>query len=200
MLAHQNLDQRIRHWNHRRIDKMRAWKLRLAMVLFGGFSKFTGNQAHKILILRLDGKVGDSVTSTGFLRSIKQNYPNHHLIVATNQAANAVYSSLDFVDQVLISKKGLIPTLRLFSQLRNSEYHFIVNTSHILTPQVIFLCSFLRAFKKIGFGKQKGVFSDHVEIDFQRDHVTDRYRNEIREWRPLSIYLYNFSVKCFHKL
>lgn len=178
------LDQKIRHWNHRRIDKMRAWKLWLARNLFGQFSQFIGDTEsnQNILVLRLDGKVGDSVTATGFLRAIKQHSPQSRIIVATNQAASSVYAGLDFVDQVLISKKGIVSTCKLFKQLKSSDYKYIINTSHILTPQVVFLCSFLKAFRKIGLGNSshniatQKPFSDVVAIDFKKDHITDRYK------------------------
>ncbi|AGH95672.1 glycosyltransferase family 9 protein [Pseudobdellovibrio exovorus] len=174
------LNQRIRHWNHKRIDKMRAWKLQMARFVFGPFSRFlTEDKADKkILVLRLDGKVGDSVTATGFLRAIKNSYPDYQLIVATNKGAAEIYQSLSFIDQVLIGQKGIGSTLALFAQLKRNSYAYIVNTSHILTPQVIFLNSFLKAFRKISFEnlKMKGIFSDCLSIDFHAEHITDRYQ------------------------
>ncbi|MBC7419414.1 MAG: glycosyltransferase family 9 protein [Bdellovibrio sp.] len=167
----------LRHLNHRRIDLGRTLKLSLMQSFFAPFSKFaTTDTQNLILVLRLDDKLGDSVSSTGFLRSLKQAYPNRKLVVVCGLATEDLFRSFNFIDEVKVSKKGLFSTIKLFKQLKKNSYKLIINTSHILNPRVIFLSSLLSAEKKIGFGDAAGgVFSEFIRIDFRNDHVTDRY-------------------------
>jgi hypothetical protein len=56
--------------NHKRIDRMRALVLSLFKVILD--QKYVErNLAHadRIVIFRLDDKIGDSITSTGFLKA-----------------------------------------------------------------------------------------------------------------------------------
>jgi ADP-heptose:LPS heptosyltransferase len=174
-----NLDQRIRHLNHRRIDYFRALKLRLSILLFAPFAKFADQNAKKILVLRMDDKVGDSITATGFLRELKLAYPENALVVVAGSGSADIYRSLGFIDEVVVAKKGIIASYKLYKKLKN-DYLYLINTSHILNPRVIFLTCLLPAFKKIGFGNSATqIFTDTVMIDFKRDHVTDRYRKAL---------------------
>lgn len=172
----------IRLLNHKRIDWMRYAKLHLATKLFGSFSKFIKqDQAEDILILRMDDKLGDGITATGFIREIKSAFPERNLIVVSGAATADIYLKLGYVDEVLVSKKGIMQTLDLFFKLKKRSYLYIVNTSHILNPRIVFLVSFLKAFKKISFGSYKSIFfSDHVKIDFLQEHVTERYRKALK--------------------
>ena len=158
---------------------MRQLKLRLAIQFFTPFSDAAeeSSSAQDILVLRLDGKLGDGVTATGFLRELKRKYSNSNLIVVTGPGTESIYQSLDFVNSVIVARKGLVSTLKLYLKLRRRQFRFIINTSHILNPSVVFLVSFLCAQKKIGFGvKTHRVFTDGISIDFQRDHITNRYK------------------------
>lgn len=176
-----SFDQSFRRLNHQRIDLFRKLKLRLSVFLFGPFSKFCENSAqHNILVLRMDDKVGDSVAATGFLRELKKAHPQSQLIVVSGAVSAELYRNLEFVDSVIKIKKGIFSTLGVFNLLRGQKYQFIINTSHILNPRVIFLTSFLAASKKISFANQScRVFSDFVEIDFKNDHITDRYKKTL---------------------
>jgi ADP-heptose:LPS heptosyltransferase len=168
--------------NHRRIDYLRKIKLSFANTLFSKFSKSSDlNESNAILVLRLDGKLGDSVTATGFLRELKKNNINSKLIVATSESTENLYKSLDFIDEVFVSKKGVLNTMSLFLKLKTYNYKFIINTSHILNPRVLFLASFLKAFKKVGLGHEKNkIFNHSVAIDFVTEHVTERYRHILK--------------------
>ncbi len=166
-----------RQLNHRRIDAGRAFKLNLVQWLFERFSKLaTRSESAGILVLRLDDKLGDSVTATGFLKALKQENPTSKLSVVCGPSTASLYRNLQFIDEVFISKKGLLATFQLKRKLQKQPYKFIINTSHILNPRVVFLVSTLPAYRKVGFENfQSSIFSDHVKLDFQKDHVTDRY-------------------------
>lgn len=170
--------QKIRHWNHRRIDRMRAWKLTFMRILMSPWQGHLteDDPAGAILVLRLDGKLGDGVTATGFLRVLKETHPQSRLIVATGPGTESLYQSLSFVDETYIAQKGVLKTIQLYFKLRRNAYRYIINTSHILNPRVLFLTALLPAAKKITFANaHESLFTHHVDVNFQRDHVTDRY-------------------------
>lgn len=175
------LDQKIRHLNHRRIDLSRALILKLTAALVSGFSRFYPSQDRRsILILRLDNKLGDSISSTGFLRELKKAFPAQKLVVVAGASTFDLYSRLSFVDSVLVGKKGFFKNLFLYFKLRKNSFDFIVNTSHILNPRTLFLTAFLKAYKKISFSNTPDkIFSDHLQIDFKNQHVTARYRQAL---------------------
>lgn len=176
------IDYFIRELNHKRIDHMRAFKLAFAQALFPLFSGRT-SQEHQngdILVFRLDDKLGDSITSTGFLYELKKNFPGSRLTVLSGKNAAFVYKNLKFIDDVIVVKKGVWQSLRAFLILKNRKYRFIFNTSHILTAQVIFLSSFLRAWKKVTFlNLSARSFTDHVRYNEKSDHVTVRYERSL---------------------
>ena len=150
----------------------------MARAVFTPYSAFNElSEGQGILVLRMDDKLGDSVTATGFLRELKAKNKNQKLVVVAGPATAAIYRRLSYIDRVLISKKGILPTLKLFFKLKQCKYNFIINTSHILNPRVIFLASLLSAHKKISFAnKTVKLFTHHIEIDFKTEHVTGRYR------------------------
>lgn len=176
-----SLDKKIRELNHKRIDKMRAIKLSLSRFFFSPFSKYSNEvNGDSILVLRLDGKLGDGITATGFLHSLKKNTQKKIIIFSSSVTAD-LYRNLDFVDDVCTVDKSFFSTLKAYWKNRNKNYTYIINTSHILNPRVVFLVCFLRAYKKISMGRVDGFgFSDSVSIDFRKEHITDRYRNVLK--------------------
>lgn len=171
----------IRRWNHHRLDWMRAQKLRLMKLIFDSISRGGEASAKEILVLRLDDKLGDSVTATGFLRELKKAFPDRKLTVLAGPLTAQIYQKQPGIDRVLISKKGLLRTLKIFNVLKKTSYEVIVNTSHIMNPRTIFLMSQLKAHRKLGFRcAEYSLFTDHVEYDARLDHVTRRYENTLK--------------------
>lgn len=175
-----SLSKKIRHINHKRIDYMRAFKLNLLNRLLSPFTIYT-ETGNSILVLRMDDKLGDSVTATGFLFEIKKNFKEKKLIVISGKSTAQVYQSLDFIDEVYVSKKGFFTNFSLWLKLKNTKFQYLINTSHILNPRVLFLVTFFSAEKKISFANHLfKSFSDFVDIDFKRDHITDRYKKALQ--------------------
>lgn len=172
----------LRRLNHQRIDFGRKVKLATMAALFSPFSQCRpAPSAAAIVVLRLDDKLGDSVSSTGFLRNLKNQNPENQLIVVCGISSYMVFKNLDFIDQIYKAEKGLLNTFLLYRKLRKHVYKYVINTSHILNPRSVFLVAMLRASRKIGFENfQARFFSDHVKIDFAREHVTDRYQNILK--------------------
>jgi ADP-heptose:LPS heptosyltransferase len=181
-----NLDKIIRDLNHRRIDYFRSIKLKLAFIFCIFVSRLfklqsspkVGSKIKTYLILRLDDKLGDSVTSTGFLRSLKLSSPESHVFVVAGPSTISIYESLSFVDKVILSKKGFINSIKTFLEIKKiKSINFIVNTSHILNPRSVLFIYLTPAENKIGFiNAEFSIFTKTVSVDFLNDHITQRYR------------------------
>lgn len=179
-----SLDHLIRKLNHRRIDFFRAVKLRLMTYVCRLLkTDFLTNQPARpqYLVLRLDDKLGDSVTSTGFLQTLKKSNPDVRVVVVAGPQTVGLYQDLNFIDQVYVSRKGFFSTISLLQKLKKEgNFSAIINTSHILNPRTLFLTAILRAVRKISFGyNDTQIFSDFIEIDFMKEHVTDRYKKAL---------------------
>ena len=171
----------IRELNRKRIQKGKKLLMGLTKALFD-----KPNRSHEkttavkqILVLRLDAKLGDSVTSTGFLRSLHESYPQAKITVATMGVSAELFSSFDFINVIEV-KKGLGNLLKGYKKLRENHYDILVNTSHILSPRVVFLTSKLEASRKISFGPS-GLqsFDEAVHFDENKDHISVRYQNAL---------------------
>ncbi len=175
----EKVDAFIRDINHRRIDLMRFLKLHLSCLIFPLFQKISVGEKKEgaILVLRLDDKIGDSIAATGFLAELKRHFPGNRLIVLSGPNSAFIYQQLAFVDEVLPVRKGLMNSFSVYDKLKTREFRFIFNTSHILSPQVLFLTCLLKAFRKFTFlNGNVRAFTDHVIYNKAIDHITVRYR------------------------
>lgn len=165
----------IRRANHKRIDYGKALSLSLFKFAFDRPPQIRQTPSQDILILRLDGKLGDSIVTTGFLNSIHKSFFNSQITVVCGYEAKGLYENLDFVT-VIPTKKGLLETLRLWNRLKGIEYKTIINTSHILNSRTLFLASRLKGEQKIGLKSQDyKTFCTSIEFDSYNDHVTHRF-------------------------
>lgn len=172
------IDRWVRDINHRRIDFMRAFVLEISRLFFNIFHRqsVADEIQNSILVFRLDDKIGDSVTSTGFLRALKESFPQSRLMVLSRYNAAFVYEGLAFIDEVIVVKKGFWSALKAYRKLSLHKYRYIFNTSHILNPQVVMLVSLLQAFRRFTFLNEAfEMFTDHVTYNPWRDHITERY-------------------------
>lgn len=171
----------LRQLNHKLNALIRKLKLSLTDKLISPFSKYNeAAQAEANLILRLDGKIGDAVTSTGFLKQIKQYYPQQKLILVVNGSQAAVFKNLSYIDEIITIDKSFKQLIKVIKRLRKTKFKYIINTSHILKPNVVLLAGLLQAAQKLTFDNPNiKTFSRHIQIDFTKDHITDRYKKTL---------------------
>lgn len=177
------LGQEIRKLNHWRIDAGRALLLKIIRFIFDRPNQqpsTSSNEVAKILVLRLDGKLGDCITSTGFLRALHHAFPKAQIFVLTAPQTATIYKSFPFLTVVPV-KKGLLGSLKVWWNLRRQTFDVSVNTSHIMIARTVFLIAALRSHKKISFNcPDYPLFSDHALFDPMQDHVTSRYQKVLQ--------------------
>lgn len=172
-----------RYYHHKIKDRIRDFKVVAFKFIFDSSSIFlkTLSSEDPILVLRLDDKIGDSIAATGFLRELKKNNEKSKLIVLAGGGSVLIYKKLAFIDEVIPVKKGFFRTIYLYLKFRKIQFKYIINTSHMLTPRVLFLCSRLRAYKKATFlNLEFKMFNQHVIYNASVDHVTIRYENTLK--------------------
>lgn len=175
------LSHHIREWNHHRIDTTRKLAIAAMKLLLDKPANTIALPFEKIiLILRLDNKIGDSITSTGFLRELKKHFADHQIWVLSDLATLSIYQNSQYVDRVLPLSKGPLASLAMYIHLKKHHFKFIINTSHLILPRVIFLVSRLRATRKITFqSAEYKLFTDHIQYNPWTDHITKRYGNTL---------------------
>lgn len=170
------LDQKFRSLNHRRIDLFRQWRLDLFLALFN--QKNEGPKAvpeKRVLLLRLDGKLGDTITTTGFLRALHEN--GYKIDIVARKANTFVYAYIKTPHRLYALKKGLISLFVLLFKLRAHSYEALICSTHITDPASLWLSRFVPAKTKIVFKNEQIAFFDkHITDGFFEKHVTERYQ------------------------
>lgn len=175
----------IRKLNRQRIQKSKELLLKVFRGLFDTPSKgqLREQNSKSILIFRLDGKVGDTIAASCLIDPLTENGHQVTLLV------NPQISFLKYSDnvRVLVLKKGVLNTLFFCLKYRN-HYDVGVNTSHIMSPRVLFLLRFLNLGFRIGFGNSNyRIFDRNANFDINSDHVSLRYKKVLE------------ILKCPHK-
>lgn len=174
------LDQKFRAWNHRRIDAFRRWRLQLFLQLFD--QKNEGPEAppeKRCLLLRLDGKLGDTITTTGFINALHQS--GYKVDIVARKQNTFVYAYIKTPHRLYSLKKGVFSFFVLLFKLRAHSYDALVCSTHILDPASLWLARFVPAKTKIVFKNEEIDFFDvHISEGFFEKHVTDRYQQTLK--------------------
>lgn len=173
-----NFIRGIRNLNHKRIDLGKSLVLRLFTLLFDRPSTVSTDRKHldKILLLRLDGKIGDSITSTGFIKALLESPQKPEVTVICSPQIAWIYETIPSL-KVYILKKGPLNTLFFTLTHCHEHYSCALNTSHIMTSRVLFLLRFLNIEQRIGFESSTyKCFDQNARFDINKDHVTMRYK------------------------
>lgn len=180
MTIARKLDQKFRRWNHRRIDAFRRWRLQLFLMLFN--QKNEGPEApveKRVLLLRLDGKLGDTITTTGFINALHE--AGYKIDIVARKPNTFVYAYIKTPHRLYSLKKGIGALFVLLFKLRAKSYDALVCSTHITDPASLWLSRFVPARTKIVFKNEQIDFFDvHIEKDFFEKHVTDRYQQSLK--------------------
>lgn len=174
------LDQKFRRWNHRRIDAFRRWRLQLFLSLFNQQNEGPETPSEKrVLLLRLDGKLGDTITTTGFINALHES--GYKVDIVARKANTFVYAYIKTPHRLYSLKKGILSLFVLLFKLRGHSYEALVCSTHITDPASLWLSRFVPAKTKIVFKNEEIEFFDvHIEKDFFEKHVTDRYQQSLK--------------------
>lgn len=177
------LKKTFRQWNHDFVDFMRDLRRVLIKAFFGRPFVDRGPipEFKKIVVLRMDRKLGDSVVATGFFRALHAALPNADITVFASVEAEKLYRTLGFLNVIAVPK-GMWPTVKAVWKVRKTVFDVLIETSHLSSPKSIFLIGQIKAKKKIAFKNQNSpLFSDYVDFHEDFDHVTTRYKRTLEK-------------------
>lgn len=174
------LDQKFRSLNHRRIDAFRRWRLKLFLQLFNQKNEGPETTPEKrVLLLRLDGKLGDTITTTGFINAL--HMAGYNIDIVARKPNTFVYAFIKTPHRLYSLKKGVLSLVVLLFKLRSKPYDALICSTHIVDPASLWLSRFVQAKTKIVFKNEQIDFFDvHIEKDFFEKHVTDRYQQSLK--------------------
>lgn len=175
------LRQWVRWANHLRIDWGRSLLFKLSRGLFNRPGRVPQKNASLAgyLVLRLDGKLGDTVTATGFIYSLVQSlrHPNQKVYILANPHTAFIYQGMPRVE-ILVYKKSLSSALGIWFKLSRLNFLATIQTTHLFRASHLFFLWAMRSQQRIGFGEaaQKLKSIDTcVAVNINADHVTKRY-------------------------
>ena len=184
-----NLELSFRKLNHQRIQLFRIGRTQFLRVLFNTTNKDRKavDQLTTVVFLRLDGKLGDTITFSAFVQQMVKNCPQLEIHILTRKNSSEVYQYLfpelmknqqiilHFVD------KNIFKIYKTLNDLKPIIFDALISTSHILDPQSIILARFIRAKSKISFlNTDMKFFDQFVTRNFFSMHITERYKNVVQ--------------------
>ncbi len=187
-----NLEQSFRKLNHRRIHLFRHLRTDLLLCIFNQKNKNrqTVDRPQSVVFLRLDGKLGDTITFSALVYQMIRNCPDIKIHILTRKISLEVYQYLfpELIKKKQIRlhfvEKRIIKIFKTLIEIRSSFFDVMVSTSHILDPQSIIIARFIRAKNKISFLNQNMIFFDqHLTQNFFSIHITERYKKVIESMK-----------------
>lgn len=172
-----SLSHYIRRLNHNRIDFLRQLRKDFLRLLINQKNPLSHERPRSdiksIVVLRLDGKLGDTITITGLLDDLFN--AGYQITIITREYQSFIYDYINTPITVL-RISNLFSVLKVLFKLRSDKYHFLICTSHLLDPSSLLLARYIKSYEKTVFlNKEFGFFDHHVCENFNNVHITERY-------------------------
>ena len=188
---------KIRGLNRKRINLTRNFLLKTVIFLFDTHKNKLKTVADDapILVLRSDGKIGDTIISTGFFRELKKNAPHSKIYVVGNEQVKSIFSHLPYVDEIIVYKKGFLNTLKVFFKLRRYQFKFILNSTDEIKPHAAFLQGQLQAGEKFVFLIDKLRSTTKViRHEAGQLHFSNLYESTLKELIPNKTFNISYEI------
>ena len=157
----------------------------LALILTRLFAKkqhpITVINTARILVVRLDERVGNAVMLSPLLLSLRQRFPHTTIDVLISQSVADLLSGQDYLNNVVVFNKkaffGRNSPIGILIRLRKRPYDLIVNTDNPTDPSLthaVFVCLVAGA-QRIGFSHEVygRIYNATAEISETTVHEID---------------------------
>jgi ADP-heptose:LPS heptosyltransferase len=177
---------------------------RVAMLFWDRPSPTTGNYIDRVVFIRWDAKLGDTVVLSWVFRELKRQKPNLKISVITSPALESLFREGYGVDSVFLTGKqtGWRDLPKIAQVLRRSKY--VVHLSEVWRPRDLNFVRKLDAENVVGLDDELKIINIKLGSRTQGSHFSDRlvpWLNEIgidtncrQYWVPINAYL-NISEK-----
>ncbi|EOG5455517.1 glycosyltransferase family 9 protein [Cronobacter turicensis] len=125
----------------------------------------------KILLLRLDDKIGDMVVATGCAKALADN--GYRISILTGPLCQEILTSADYLDNIYLYR----PRMSLH-ELKMAQFDAVIDFDDVVSYERFKLHADLCAKYVIGFNKEKYKLFDHsISFFDESKHITERYKS-----------------------
>ncbi|MBX3039188.1 MAG: glycosyltransferase family 9 protein [Bdellovibrionaceae bacterium] len=154
-------------------DQVRALKLKLVIALFDHAPRPRG-KIQRILFLRHDGKIGDSIVTSFLGHELRRNYPEIESAVLISQNNLWTQPYFSGYSKTFVVKKGIWPSIRSALEIRKWKPDVVVNLAYDLKPKTaFFLCALDSQVISLSRQRLKAEVAE-PRIDRSRVHFADQ--------------------------
>ncbi|ORM62682.1 hypothetical protein HA45_16895 [Pantoea rodasii] len=134
------------------------------------YSKFEHKNIHKILLLRLDDKVGDMVVTTGTAFLLTQQ--GYRVSVLTGPVCAQMLNTCDYLDQVVLYKNRMS-----LDSLCAQNFDVIIDFDDVQDYERLKLAWRMRRSHHVGFNKDlPGIYNLNINYIDAENHITERHK------------------------
>ena len=148
----------------------------------------------RVLLLRLDDKVGDMVVTTGCARILAER--GYQVSVLTGPICCEILAGSEFIQQVYLYR----PRMSL-NTLRAVGFDAVIDFDDVTSYERFKLLADLRAASVIGFNKDQYKIYDHSIAFFDSNsHISQRYKQVVKLFGIVDDHPYHYHLPgCRHE-
>jgi ADP-heptose:LPS heptosyltransferase len=161
---------------------------------------------HRILVIRIDHKLGDMIISSGFFRELRSHYPDSLINLVIHKSAAQLYEYCPYVDKISIFEWGRSLPYSLINRVSRTKYfvksNFLDKSFDIvfvprwdIDHHAKFIAFFSRGLRSIAYSRKVATEKRIVEFGFD-SLITENIVDPIpRHEAERSIYLISRANK-----
>ncbi|MBP2169137.1 ADP-heptose:LPS heptosyltransferase [Erwinia toletana] len=128
----------------------------------------------KVLLLRLDDKIGDMVVSTGTAHLLAER--GYHVSVLTGPLCCEMLRNCPYLDKVILYKKRMS-----LNELRAEKFDVVIDVDDVHDFERLKLAWRLKARHHVGFNKNGlNIYNIPIEYLNEEQHITERHKKILR--------------------
>lgn len=149
----------------------------LALVLIDApkINDFDLNNCKKILFIRNDAKLGDSIVSSGVIRKLRKYRPDMQIIVMTTPAMSSLFKNSFSVDEVIsLSKRPSYREIKKVCQ-NLGEIDVVVSLNNDMKMKDIYLLKKLNSQINIGLDQRVRLINKNIRNKVESLHYAKKF-------------------------
>ncbi|WP_443091211.1 glycosyltransferase family 9 protein [Basfia succiniciproducens] len=133
----------------------------------------------KILFLRQDGKIGDSIVSSFVFREIKKQNPNTHIGVVCSNKNAFLFERNPYIDQLhFVKNRNILERIKCGLNLRKLSYDVLIDPTVLLRNRDLLFLRLINAKCNIGYQKADYKIFDY-NIEDNSLHFSQVYQKAL---------------------
>ncbi len=154
------------------------------------------NSIHSILLTRYKF-IGDVVLTTPIIRSIRNSFPNAHLVYLCETKGASLLKGNPFLDEIIEfndKKNTFLETFLLLKKIRQKKFDVIIDL--FSNPRTALWTKWSGVKNKIGYkkGARSSVYTHQIEIENNLESAISQYYKTLM---PLGIEPNNYETKIY---